>query len=74
MVTKRDCATGPTVFLLHKATLLRLGDFADILNTWKHRWLGKIKRKRNTFKMKDKTSEKELNKLEISNLPVKEIK
>lgn len=32
-VTQRDYTTGTTSYLLHKATLTRLGDVADLPNT-----------------------------------------
>lgn len=49
--------------LLHRATPLRLGDIIELHNTYKQTELGKMRRQRNMFPMKEqnKTSEKELN-------------
>ena len=60
---------GPIGHPLHKVTLSRLGDVADIPITHRKTELGKMRRQRNTFQTKeqDKTSEKELNKMKISN-------
>ena len=60
--------------LLHRTTSLRSRDISDLPNKRnKHRELGKVKRERNIIQMKepDKTSEKELNKMEISNYLIK---
>ena len=47
-----------------------------LIHRKKHKELGKARRQRNTFQMKeqDKTPEKELNKMEISNLSEKNSK
>ena len=60
-----------------QTTLSRLGDIADLLICRnKHRELGKIRRQGNIFQVneQDKTSEKELNKMEKTNLLDKELK
>ena len=62
---------------LQKAISPRSGYVINLPNIYrKHRDLGKRKRQKNIFSMKEqeKSSGKELNKMEIRNLPYKEIK
>ena len=63
---------GPIGHLLHKATPLRPGD----IHRNKHSKAAKMGRQRNMSQMKEqnKTPEKELNKMETSNLLVAELK
>ena len=66
---------GPRGYLWHKATSSRLGDITDLLNrtnTWKQK--GKV-RQRSMFQRKeqDKILEKEIKKMEVNNLPEKEL-
>jgi len=68
---------GPIGHFLQKAISPRSGYVINLLNIYsKHRNLGKRQRQKNIFSMKEqeKSSGKELNKMEIHNLPYKEIK
>ena len=69
--------TAPLNATGHKATLPRLGDgTALLIRRNKHRKAAKMERKRNMPPMKEQeeSPEKELNKMEESNLPVTEFK
>ena len=68
---------GPTGHLLRKATSpTGKCDRPKIIHRNKYRELGKIRKQRNMFQTKeqDKTSEKELNEVEINSPPNKEFK
>lgn len=67
---------GPIEHFLQKAISPRSGYVINLLNIYsKHRDLGKRKKQENIFSMKEQEkSSGELNKMEISNLPYKEIK
>lgn len=67
-----NCASESHVHLLNTATLSRLGETADLPNTWKQTQRIRQNKKReecvSNEKNKTKTSEKELNETEIRNL------
>ena len=76
-VTREAVPLGPTGHLLYKTTLPRLGNIADLPNIInKHREAAKMMRQRNMSQMKEqnRTSEKELNKMDANKLPDTEFK
>lgn len=75
---RETTSLNPTRYLLHLATLLRLGSIANLPNTQKQipriSQTGKTKKKILKIKGQEKSQEKELSEIKASQLPDMEVK